>query len=520
MSIEWLWEHLKESEGSQALAAMLSAHQRPVAFVVGSALSAPDPAVPDDRGVPGVAGMIERIRAVFADGDVLAEFDRRVRDHSRESAYAAAMHFLIYWRGREAVQMVVRDAVLEAHRDPQPGRDWSDEELKGIDDHDPHGWVLPAGVRGLAALLVRRPNKYPGPVLTTNFDPLVSVGIQCEGGRPNRTVLYNDGRLPGDDYDSPVPLHVVHLHGYWRGGATLHTAAQLTAPRPMLGESLRRMLREKTVVVIGYGGWSDAFMKALRAMLFDNQIDVVWCFHERSTDQLMDRYRRLLEDVDELIQRSQFRTYVGIDCRTIFDSLLKDLATESVPSAESPHQQPRPAEMAPSKVFPSLLSAPAEHDGEQTAIDLPRDMVGLRSDQVNDLREAVHTFERFLAAAARLADESPGRLAGRNPNTVVVLLTGELLRRLERLQLITVSNWPDVGWATRIGGLVAQALRDWRRSQHRALPNEPPPEELLRAVEGLRDLIARQYPSVCALDHGGKLDQGGNRKSSVPENSS
>ncbi len=274
MSIDWLWRHLEGSESSSALTAMLRLHQRPVTFVVGSALSAPDPGVPGSRGVPNVSGMIERIKEVFAGhAEASAELERKLLAEP-DQAYSTAMRFLLDWRGRDAVRVLVRDAVLEARKQPQPDREWTEQELERIDERDPDGWVLPPGAQGLGRLLVKQAGKYPGPVITTNFDPLVSVAIQRAGGQPHHTVLANDGRVPGRGYDSAIPLHVVHLHGYWRGGATLHTPAQLIAPRPMLRQSLQSMLHEQTVVVVGYGGWNDAFIGTLRAMLFDEQIEI------------------------------------------------------------------------------------------------------------------------------------------------------------------------------------------------------------------------------------------------------
>jgi hypothetical protein len=94
MSIDWLWQHLRGSEGAPALTAMLRAHKRPVAFVVGSALSAPDRDVPGSRGVPDVSGMIERIEKVFDDdADVSAALKTRLLGNPTQR-YSTAMRFL------------------------------------------------------------------------------------------------------------------------------------------------------------------------------------------------------------------------------------------------------------------------------------------------------------------------------------------------------------------------------------------------------------------------------------------
>jgi hypothetical protein len=64
--------------------------------------------------------MIERIEKVFDDdADVSAALKTRLLGNPTQR-YSTAMRFLLEWRDREAVQVVVRDAVLEARREPQP----------------------------------------------------------------------------------------------------------------------------------------------------------------------------------------------------------------------------------------------------------------------------------------------------------------------------------------------------------------------------------------------------------------
>ena len=503
MSIDWLWKHLEGSESSSALTAMLRSHQRPVTFVVGSALSAPDLGVPGSRGVPDVSGMIERIKQVFAGhAEASAELERKLLAVP-DQAYSTAMRFLLDWSGRDAVRVLVRDAVLEARKQPQPDREWTEQELKRIDERDPDGWVLPPGARGLGTLLVKQAGKYPGPVITTNFDPLVSVAIQRVGGQPHHTVLANDGRVPGGGYDSSIPLHVVHLHGYWRGGATLHTPAQLIAPRPMLRQSLQSMLHERTVVVVGYGGWNDAFIGTLRAMLFDEQIEIVWCCYERQIDQLIRRYRALFESMQELIQRSQFRIYLGIDCRTIFDLLLDGapIAT-AVPVTPSLHPGAPVPGVAPAPVAePAANGAPARRGGGDDTVGISSDPADLLPSRVKDLRDTVLVFDEFLAAATRVEDGSSWRLAGPRTSTAVLLLLGKLGKRLDKLMLIW-GDGRDALWVTEIRTNAAQAQGHLRRFKQRAEDpyNDASPMELRRSIERLRELIVTRYPSACDIE--------------------
>lgn len=497
MSIGWLWEHLEGSERAPALTAMLRSHQRPVTFVVGSAVSARDPDVPGSRGVPDVSGMIDRIKTVFAgDAEASAELEKKLLAEP-DQAYSTSMRFLLDWRSRDAVRTLLRDAVLEARKEPQPNRAWTGEELRQIDERDPDGWILPPGAKGLGTLLVKQAGKYPGPVITTNFDPLVSVAIQQAGGQPHHTVLANDGQVPGGGYDSAIALHVVHLHGYWLGGATLHSTAQLTAPRPMLRQSLQSMFHERTVVVVGYGGWNDAFMRTLRAMLFDEKIEIVWCCYEHQVDQLIRRYRALFESMQELIQRSQFRIYVGIDCRNIFDLLLKGEPIAATMSATPPLHSGAsgPAEVSTPTAKPPAIGAPAgRREGDNTSgsssdpADLPQ--------QVKNLRDTVLVFDEFLAAANRVEDGSCAGLADPCTNRAVLYLGG-LQERLDKLKLIWGDDPRDTLWVTQIRTNAVQARVHLLRFKQRAKdtdPYSPPPADLCRSIERLRTLIVTRYP--------------------------
>src|SRR5437667_239493 len=86
--------------------------------------------------------------------------------------------------------------------------------------------------RKIGVLLRGSPRSQISPVLTTNFDPLIEVALRRAGGSPVRTVLEIDGRFDLTHVD--IGQHIVHLHGYWSDGDTLHTPDQLERPRPLL----------------------------------------------------------------------------------------------------------------------------------------------------------------------------------------------------------------------------------------------------------------------------------------------
>ena len=121
-----------------------------------------------------------------------------------------------------------------------------------------------------------------GPIITTNFDPLVEVAIRDGGGQPSPLALDSDGTIMAGDASGIVD--VLHVHGYWRRGDTLHTVAQLTVDRPQLAGAIREALRGCLVAVVGYGGWKDAFTNTLVERVRENNplgMEVLWGSYTR-----------------------------------------------------------------------------------------------------------------------------------------------------------------------------------------------------------------------------------------------
>ena len=187
------------------------------------------------------------------------------------------------------------------------------------DDGGADDWHIPAGVRHLALLVCADRGRFPGPILTTNFDPLLSLAIEMAGGRSRLRVVQSDGSLAHDVKMLGV-IDVVHLHGYWRNSDTLHTPTQLTAPRPRLKSSLQQLLKQRTVLVAAYGGWDDVFARALAEVAADDdsQVNVLWCFRETHVEDVERKYKPLLERVAPAVIRGRFLCYGGIDCHSIF----------------------------------------------------------------------------------------------------------------------------------------------------------------------------------------------------------
>jgi hypothetical protein len=286
---------------------------KPLAFLVGAPLSADE-----GGGVPNVAEMITVIRTEVESRipAELDDFDSTIATKSGGAKYQAAMAWL---KGRlltDCVNAVVEKAVLKA-RKAGSALDCDDDigEIDGLD-----GWYLPAGTRDLGRLIAEQGRQFPGPILTTNFDPLLSVAIEVSKGHArwhieddNCTIGHSLRRRSGY-------TDVVHLHGFWRRSDTLHSRSQLTAVRPSLTFALQSLLRQRTLIVAAYGGWDDVFTDALESLLKYGApedrmaVNVLWCFREDNPADVEARHGDLLKRMAS----TRFIAYGGIDCHALF----------------------------------------------------------------------------------------------------------------------------------------------------------------------------------------------------------
>lgn len=282
--------------------------QRPLAVVVGSALSVTRGS--PNLGVPGVSEMVERIRRRMVDEDLDEDFDEALREGTG-NRYQQAFAFVQSTQGAEVCDAIIREAVLEARLPDAPPLRHG--------DGDPAHWHLPRGTVALGRLLATKDPRFTGPILTTNFDPLLSMAIEHVGGVVDRRVLERDGHLPGAG-DSNHGARVVHLHGYWRG-STLHLPQHLSAPRDKLLGSLRELLSGHVVLVVGYGGWEDAFMQALSQVIDqpETPVNVLWCMYGDEGTARHDN-RNLLRRFEGY---RDFVPYFGVDAHQLFEDLAR-----------------------------------------------------------------------------------------------------------------------------------------------------------------------------------------------------
>jgi len=294
--------------------------ERPIVFVVGSWLTAPEL---DGPGVPAVAGMLDLVR-------------QRLRQapawRPGPDAYQQAFQQLARQEGPEAVGEVVRRAVLGARTEAPIGVPGKSECERLASS--PEGWHLNRAVASLGHIITSFPGQFGRLVLTSNFDPLIELGIRSAGGRWVRSELPDDQSLENTVGEG---CRVVHFHGFWTGSDTLHTVEGLTHDRPRLRASFRHVLENSVVVVIAYGGWDDIFTRAIADSVVGG-VDVMWTFHERNAGRVRERSRRVLNLLTPALNVTRAILYGGIDVRTFFPKLLDRLG--SLPSLRLPPPVP------------------------------------------------------------------------------------------------------------------------------------------------------------------------------------
>ena len=308
-----------------------------LAFLVGAPISKRD-----GQGVPDVEGVLGAMRTSVERSDVLnlAVFDAAVGDADVGSRYRNAVDWLlVYGGGISKINRLVRDAVLQARRPGAP------ELPPGTDGH-PSDWLIPQGIRDLAKLVCSDDPRFHGPILTTNFDPLIELAIEEAGGYAVTRSVTRDGDLFGLQ-PGPGVRQVIHLHGFWRDSDTLHTAGQLEGKRAKLMRSLQAVLREHRLVVASYGGWNDVFTQALTDLVeTEETANVVWGFYETDPAAVERQHAALLERIRPALG-TRFIAYGGVDVHTVFGEVAAGLDGDRIARSMRGDPAPTAREVSP-----------------------------------------------------------------------------------------------------------------------------------------------------------------------------
>ncbi len=220
-------------------------------------------------------------------------------------------------RGDKALTRIIRRAVLSARiDDTEAAAELSSSELRQITRDD--RWKLTAAHQGFAEFYSRIPPDVRGPIITTNFDPLIEVALRAHGvtadpvpvtfdDPPNLSTIANMSTTP-----------VIHMHGYFAEDWSVNSLSQLRASRIQLESLLSTIFSGATVLVIGYGGWEDAFMRVLELHARQQTLlnaEIIWCAHSPNVRETLSN-----PILGRLSEGPGFQLYSDIDGATLFDS--------------------------------------------------------------------------------------------------------------------------------------------------------------------------------------------------------
>lgn len=158
-------------------------------------------------------------------------------------------------------------------------------------------------------------------ILTTNFDTLLQNALQMVNLLYQITDRPEKGLHPSDFGQDEGPIHLIYTHGSilrHNPASAMHELAGLASGNI---EVLRGHLQSRDVITIGYSGWNDSLMGALR-LCDSSQHNLYWCDV---------RPEPPCHVVDLLMKRAGKAAYIHLD-ETGADGFMRNLYERLVPA--------------------------------------------------------------------------------------------------------------------------------------------------------------------------------------------
>lgn len=261
--------------------------------------------------LPDVVQMI----SLFAQASGLDDAEMRERFRSSESdteRYQLAASILKHRRGDVRVASVIREAALRACLEPCEVK--SEENCRALLKAEK--WNIPQGYLYFAEYFRQLPESNRGPIITTNFDPLIEMALDSTEQHFNSFPLGLSEHINDSMLREVQGIPILHIHGYWTSSTTLNTVSQLNRERSYLDSFLRSVMRGATILVLGYSGWNDSFMKVLEARsreldLMDSEI--LWCSYSSDPSAILGN-----STLERMSGSPHVNFYLGIDGNEVF----------------------------------------------------------------------------------------------------------------------------------------------------------------------------------------------------------
>lgn len=260
----------------------------------------------------------------------LARFNATVEEAQDPGVkYQNAAAVLTRQAGEHTVMRAIRTAVLQACPDV-PEKDVAavarDEE-RCREYLKTGNWRIPRGYQRFAKFFASLSGRVRGPIITTNFDPLIEIALRQAGVPSDPIPIPTDTTPTPQQLKESIAQPVLHIHGYWTGMATSNVPTRITSERPGLDDVLKELLTNSVVLVVGYSGWLDGFMKSLRSRVLNKtdllQAEVLWAAYETEAAAVTGGV------IGEFVGAPGFTLYLGVDGHELFTDQLKRDETES-----------------------------------------------------------------------------------------------------------------------------------------------------------------------------------------------
>lgn len=272
--------------------------EKKISFILGSATTMS----PDGRGVPGVKEINEVLKQFMIEYNIYDSFIKNEPEMNDVETYQKSFAYLL----RVGDQEMVREVLAIIMGKAQP----AEKE-----------WYISKCIEDLTRLICET-NINVGIILTTNFDEVIEYSLYRAGHEPIVKDLTIDQPIGGTQGYTEKAI-VVHLHGLWNRD-TMHSTNQLSALRPKIESSIKNVLSDSKLYVLGYAGWDDIFLQALGSIVNDDDAtyNIRWAFYESVPEKAQADNQGLFTLVSDATANGRFQGYCGVDCHKLFEDVL------------------------------------------------------------------------------------------------------------------------------------------------------------------------------------------------------
>jgi hypothetical protein len=270
-----------------------------VSFIFGSALTARINGV----GIPNTTGVVEILREYVDEEGLLEEYIEHLTKTDNDNIYQASFEFIAKSLPKGSIAKVI-NRVVNSNIDP---------------DTREHKITKP--ISDLVNLIKSEKLKVRN-IITTNFDTLLEEALKKENILTNSISIVSDSNI---NQNNNGLINIIHIHGVWDKGDTMHTRNQLNNAREKIEASIRHLLTNNTIYIMAYSGWEDSFTRTLSTIVNDDKADyaLAWCFYEKNDNDVKADNEELFLKMRDAVSHERIQFYKGIDCHTIFQNIEK-----------------------------------------------------------------------------------------------------------------------------------------------------------------------------------------------------